>query len=127
MSPRAFVCSTSTDLKDHRAHVIRALRQAGFTVDPMEEWGADADEPCRFCLERVEGCDLCVLLIAFQRGFVPDGELLSITQMESLFEGDRLDLAGAGQEKWQAVCLLARLAVDPYAFPDEAERERPAS
>ncbi|HEX5270832.1 MAG TPA: DUF4062 domain-containing protein [Gemmataceae bacterium] len=82
MSPRAFVSSTYEDLKHHRAHVIRALRQADFSVDPMEESTSAADEPKRFCLERVEGCDLCVLLIAFRRGFVPEGESLSITQME---------------------------------------------
>jgi Domain of unknown function (DUF4062)/NACHT domain len=69
-------------LKHHRAHVIRALRRAGFAVDPMEDWDSASDEPKVFCLERVEGCDLCVLLVGFRRGYRPDGGAMSITQME---------------------------------------------
>src|SRR5215813_12727824 len=82
MPYRAFVSSTFVDLKDHRAHVISSLRRAGFTVDPMEEWTADSDEPKKFSEDRLHGCDLCVLLVAFRRGYVPDGETLSITQLE---------------------------------------------
>ena len=79
---KAFVSSTFIDLKDHRAHVINSLRNAGFCVDPMENWTADSDEPKKFSQERLNGCGLYVLLVAFRRGFVPDGETLSITQME---------------------------------------------
>src|SRR5215467_8663807 len=82
MPYRAFVSSTFVDLKDHRAHVISSLRRAGFDVDPMEDWTADSDEPKNFSQERLNGCDLCVLLVAFRRGYVPDGESLSITQLE---------------------------------------------
>ena len=45
MDYKAFVSSTYIDLKDHRAHVIRELRKAGFFVDPMEEWTSAAHEP----------------------------------------------------------------------------------
>ena len=79
---KAFVSSTYIDLKEHRAHVIRALRKAGFYVDPMEDWTADSQEPKLFSQERVDGCDLCVLLVAFRRGHVPKGESESITQLE---------------------------------------------
>ena len=77
---RAFVSSTYTDLKDHRAYVIDQLRGAGILVDPMENWTADGDEPKRFSVERVEPCDLCVLLVAFRRGCVPKGEYCSRTE-----------------------------------------------
>ena len=70
---KAFVSSTFEDLKEHRAFVIGALRAAGFSVDPMEDWTADAEEPRRFSVERLEGCDICVLLVALRRGFVPPG------------------------------------------------------
>ena len=70
MAYKAFVSSTFEDLKDHRAHVIRSLQRAGFFVDPMEEWPADSEEPKRFSQDRLSGCDLCVLLIAFRRGYV---------------------------------------------------------
>ncbi len=82
MSYKAFVSSTFEDLKDHRVHVIRALRRAGFSVDPMEDWTADSDEPKQFSPERLEGCHLCVLLVAFRRGYIQDGESKSITQLE---------------------------------------------
>ena len=79
---KAFVSSTFKDLKDHRAHVIHSLRNARFFIDPMENWTADSDEPKKFSQDRLAGCDVCVLLVAFRRGFVPEGETLSITQME---------------------------------------------
>lgn len=79
---RAFVSSTFEDLRQHREFVIASLRRSGLVVDPMEEWTAESDEPKRFVEARVVGCDLCVLLVARRRGFVPDGEKESITQLE---------------------------------------------
>lgn len=79
---KAFVSSTFTDLKEHRAHVIRQLGRAGISVDPMENWTADTDEPKQFSQDRLEGCDLCILLVAYRRGFVPEGGMRSITQLE---------------------------------------------
>ncbi len=68
---KAFVSSTYLDLKDHRAHVIHELRDAGFLVDPMENWTSAADEPKELSPRRLQGCHLCVLLIARRRGHVP--------------------------------------------------------
>ncbi|MGE0470304.1 MAG: SUMF1/EgtB/PvdO family nonheme iron enzyme [Nitrospira sp.] len=79
---KAFVSSTFEDLKNHRAHVIRSLRRTGFFVDPMEDWPADSDEPKQFSQDRLDGCHLCILLVAFRRGYVPDGETRSVTQLE---------------------------------------------
>ena len=59
---RAFVSSTYVDLREHRAFVIDQLRNSGLAVDPMEVWTADSDEPKVFSQQRIEGCDLCVLL-----------------------------------------------------------------
>ena len=90
---KAFVSSTYEDLKDHRAHVINALRKAGIFVDPMEGWTSSNDEPKAFSTKRLEGCDLCILPVAFRRGSVPDGEERSIMKMEyyavSIFYGRR--------------------------------------
>src|SRR6185436_9865792 len=79
---KAFVSSTFKDLKAHRARAIDLLRGGGLHVDPMEDWSAASEEPRRFCLERMTDCQLCVLLVAFRKGFVPDDEKLSITQLE---------------------------------------------
>ena len=48
----------------------------------MEDWTASKDEPKEFSRDRVTDCDLCILLIARRRGFVPEGETKSITQLE---------------------------------------------
>jgi hypothetical protein len=79
---KVFVSSTSIDLKDHRQRVITQLRRAGYHVDPMEDWTSDANEPRQFSLDRLDGCQACVLLVGFRRGFIPAGEARSITQME---------------------------------------------
>ncbi len=54
MDYKAFVSSTFLDLKDHRAHVIRELRKAGFFVDPMEEWTSAAQEPKLLSTNRLD-------------------------------------------------------------------------
>lgn len=82
MTYKAFVSSTFEDLKGHRQHVIAALRKAGFSVDPMEDWTASTDEPKQFSEARVRGCNLCVLLVGFRRGHIPKGKKFSITQLE---------------------------------------------
>jgi hypothetical protein len=82
MDYKAFVSSTFLDLQEHRAHVIRELRKAGFFVDPMEEWTSAAQEPKVLSVKRLEGCTLCVLVVARRRGHVPTGDELSITQQE---------------------------------------------
>ena len=82
MTYKAFVSSTYEDLKDHRRFVIDALRNSAIHVDPMENWTAATNEPRKFAQQRIEGCDLCVLLVAFRRGHVPKGGKLSITQLE---------------------------------------------
>ncbi len=79
---RAFVSSTYEDLREHRAHVVDSLRKAGFYVDPMEDWTATSEEPKRFSAGRVVGSDLCVLLVGWRRGHIPDGDELSVTQRE---------------------------------------------
>ncbi|MCP3961106.1 MAG: DUF4062 domain-containing protein [bacterium] len=82
MNYKAFVSSTFRDLEKHRARAVDELRKAGFSVDPMEDWTASTDAPKRFSQDRLDGCDLCVLLVAMRRGHVPRGETLSITQLE---------------------------------------------
>ena len=82
MAYKAFVSSTFEDLKKHRKQVISSLRKAGIFVDPMEDWTASSDAPKKFSQERLQDCDLCILLVGFRRGHIPEGENLSITQLE---------------------------------------------
>ncbi len=48
----------------------------------MEDWPADSEEPKQFSQGRLHDCDLCLLLVAFRRGYVLDDETRSITQLE---------------------------------------------
>jgi hypothetical protein len=81
---KVFLSSTFEDLKDHRDCVIKSIRKYGFEVEPMEEWAANPGEPSSLSVERVRDCDLCILLVAYRRGFVPDSDKKgrSVTQME---------------------------------------------
>ncbi|MGK7911678.1 MAG: NB-ARC domain-containing protein [Synechococcus sp.] len=82
MPYRAFLSSTYEDLKEHRKYAIAELRKAGVDVVAMEDWTAAPEEPKYLSVERLDGCDLCVLLVGFRRGYVPDGATKSITQLE---------------------------------------------
>ncbi|HNP23970.1 MAG TPA: DUF4062 domain-containing protein [Panacibacter sp.] len=82
MAYKAFVASTLEDLREHRKFVIHALRISGIFVDPFEDWSAAGDEPTQFSPDRLNGCDLCILLVGYRRGYVPYGDILSITQVE---------------------------------------------
>src|ERR1035438_2606588 len=79
---RAFISSTYEDLKAHRAYVIDRLRTGGIDLDPMENWTAASDAPKQLSQDRVKDCDVCILLIGFRLGYVPEGEVLSITRSE---------------------------------------------
>jgi len=48
----------------------------------MENWTAESDEPKKFSQDRLTGCHFCILLVAFRRGYVPENETYSITQLE---------------------------------------------
>jgi internalin A len=102
MGYKAFVSSTYVDLKDHRARVIAALRSSGITVDPMEEWTADTDEPKEVSTDRMRDCDFCVLLVGARRGHVPEGERLSITQLAPAYYELEQD---SELQRWRAELL----------------------
>jgi Domain of unknown function (DUF4062) len=81
---KAFVAATKKDLDRQRAYVIQQLRDAGLTVDPMENWPADADDPAVVSSRRTADCAFCIALVAFQRGSIAqkDSRRRSITEIE---------------------------------------------
>lgn len=80
---RAFICSTYEDLKEHRAQAIATLRKnPSVVVTAMEEWSADPAEPKAFSRDKVAECNCLILLVAYRRGYIPEGETKSITQLE---------------------------------------------
>jgi Domain of unknown function (DUF4062) len=115
---RAFVSSTYRDLKDHRAYVIDRLARGGIFVDPMETWTAANDEPKVLSQDRVRDCDLCILLVGFRRGHVPEGDARSITQMEyaeALRRGLHVLVFMANEEADWPAGVVAGLEADPQA------------
>lgn len=89
---RPFLSSTYIDLVTHRAAATEALERLGLEhqVVRMEIFGARSEEPHEACLREVRSCDLFVGIYAHRYGFVPEGELLSITEQE-FDEAQRLD------------------------------------
>ncbi|MHB9074686.1 MAG: DUF4062 domain-containing protein [Desulfobaccales bacterium] len=66
-----FISSTYEDLKDYRAVAHYAILQVGWVPVFMELFGAMPGYTVEACREKLEACDLMVLLVAFRRGWVP--------------------------------------------------------
>jgi tetratricopeptide (TPR) repeat protein len=84
-SYRIYVSSTYGDLKDHREHVYRTLRQLNHDVVAMEDYVATDQRPLERCLADVAASDLYVGVFAHRYGYIPDKgnpEERSITELE---------------------------------------------
>ena len=82
---RIYVSSTFGDLKDHREHVYRTLRQLGHDVIAMEDYVATDQRPLAKCLEDVAISDVYIGILAHRYGYVPtheNPERRSITELE---------------------------------------------
>jgi hypothetical protein len=84
MPYRVFISSTKKDLENQREYVIKQLRDAGLTVDPMENWPADVENPAILSAKRMAGCHFCVALVGFRRGVIAQKDVRkrSITQID---------------------------------------------
>lgn len=79
---KIFVSSTLVDLKEYRDKARRAIEESGNEFVGMETFQSHTHEPTEFCPERVEECDALVLIVAYRYGNIPEGQKISITQME---------------------------------------------
>jgi hypothetical protein len=82
---RIYVSSTYGDLKDHREHIYRTLRQLGHDVVAMEDYVATDQRPLERCLADVAATDLYLGIFAHRYGYIPDKgnpEERSITELE---------------------------------------------
>lgn len=128
---KIFVSSTFIDLRDHRDYVIDKLQRAGLYVDPMEMWSADEAEPKRLSVDRLENCDICVLLVAFRRGYVPKNEKKSITQFEYESARERgiaiLPFLLRDSAKWYAQYNELEKDVELVAWREQLQEEHTVS
>lgn len=79
---KIFVSSTYVDLKEYRDKAKKAIEESGNEFVGMETFQSHTHEPTEFCPEKVEECDALVLIVAYRYGNIPDGQTISITQLE---------------------------------------------
>ena len=82
---RIYVSSTYRDLRDHREHIYRTLRQLNHDVVAMEDYVAADQRPLERCLADVSASDLYVGVFAHRYGYIPNEdnpEGRSITELE---------------------------------------------
>ncbi|MEM6929795.1 MAG: DUF4062 domain-containing protein [Myxococcota bacterium] len=79
---RVYLSSTFEDLKEHRRAIYDALRQLRHDVVAMEDYTAAGASPLEKCLADVASSDVCVGIVAWRRGHVPEGQDKSITELE---------------------------------------------
>jgi hypothetical protein len=82
---KAYLSSTYADLEKYRRRAYQELRNLGFDVLAMEDYGAADERPIDRCLADVERSDLYVGIFAHRYGFIPDAEnpeRRSITELE---------------------------------------------
>ena len=77
-----FLCSTHTDLKEERAHVLQAAQNLKLQRLNMELFGARANLPIETCLEEVRKSDLVVIVIGHLYGSLVPRTNYSFTEAE---------------------------------------------
>lgn len=80
---KIFLSSTFSDLKEHRVAVRNSIWQLGATDVSMENFGARDEQPAEECIRLVKKeSDVFVGVYAHRYGHIPDGSLISISEME---------------------------------------------
>ncbi|MBU5611435.1 DUF4062 domain-containing protein [Geomonas azotofigens] len=71
---KVFLSSTSQDLLDYRAVASQVILDMDWKPEMMEHFGAMPEQTVEACCNKLGGCDLMVLILAFRRGWVPTAE-----------------------------------------------------
>lgn len=79
---KVFISSTFEDLKSYRQAATEVVKRYKGTVLAMEYFMSQSQAPQTVCDNEVRECDIFVGIYAHRFGFVPDGEIKSITQQE---------------------------------------------
>lgn len=79
---RIYISSTFQDLRDFRMEVYKAVRQLGHTSVAMEDWVVNDQPLVEQALSAVRESDIFILLVAWQYGYIPPGQNVSITELE---------------------------------------------
>ncbi|MDQ3801094.1 MAG: DUF4062 domain-containing protein [Acidobacteriota bacterium] len=80
---RVFLSSTFTDLAGYRQTVQNAIKRLGAIDVSMEYFGARDEKPMDECIRLVKKeSDIFVGIYAYRYGYIPEGENISISEME---------------------------------------------
>lgn len=69
-----FLSSTSSDLQDYRAAARNTVLEMEWLPRMMEHFGAMPETTVKACYSMVDQCDAMLLIVGFQRGWVPTVE-----------------------------------------------------
>lgn len=78
----AMISSTAVDLPEHRWQIVEACLREGIFPIGMEQLPARDATGIQVSLEMVDDADIYIGLYAWRYGWVPDGQDISITEME---------------------------------------------
>jgi hypothetical protein len=84
---RIFVSSSFEDLREHRAAVIRVLRQLVHEVLAMEDLAAASAAPLAKVLDMVDRSEAYVGLFAWRYGYVPGAYADPVTRQQPTAPG----------------------------------------
>src|SRR5215471_18275298 len=79
---RIFLSSTSQDLAAHRQAVRDIIGRLGQFTLAMEHFGARAGDAQTVSTELVASCELYLGIVAWRYGYVPPGQIQSVTEAE---------------------------------------------
>ena len=106
-SPKVFISSTYLDNIERRRLVENAVLQAQMLPKGMERFTAGTDPALAECQRLAAECDVYVGILAYRYGWIPDGQTLSITELEY----DAAKAAGRA-------CYVFLVSEDVPVFPE---------
>lgn len=77
-----FLSSTFRDLVEARKKILLSFQGQKIQVEAMENFGASGKPPLSFCLEKLELCQIYLLVIGDTYGTIDDETRKSITELE---------------------------------------------
>jgi len=72
--PIVFISSTKEDLVPYRDAARDAAMKADFHPEMMEYFAAGGNKPLQTCLEKVNPCDVLVVIVAYRYGWIPEDQ-----------------------------------------------------
>jgi hypothetical protein len=117
---KVYISSTFKDLEPHRAAVAVALRKMGYLVRCMEDYVATDSRTDARCKDDIATCDFYIGILAQRYGWIPDGQDISITEIE---------YQQARSQRERTRCLMFLLEEDatwPLAWVDAVHNQASA-